>query len=46
MVDKLTDQHVNEIRAVFSLFDTEKNDNLITKDEMIRFLSVVGVYPS
>eukprot|EP00356_Strombidium_inclinatum_P002464 CAMPEP_0170479432 /NCGR_PEP_ID=MMETSP0208-20121228/674_1 /TAXON_ID=197538 /ORGANISM="Strombidium inclinatum, Strain S3" /LENGTH=84 /DNA_ID=CAMNT_0010751825 /DNA_START=12 /DNA_END=266 /DNA_ORIENTATION=- len=46
MIDKLTDAHVQEIKAVFQLFDCEENDNNITKDEMSKFLGHLGVTPS
>ena len=43
MVDKLTDEHVREIRYVFNLFDSEKNDGNITKVEMVAFLKKLGI---
>ena len=47
MVDKLTDQHVHEIKAVFNLFDKQVEfDSDITKPEMIKFFNKLGVYPS
>ena len=47
MVDQLTDENVNEIRTVFKLFDRqEKNNQEITKHEMVMFLNKLGVMPS
>ena len=46
MVDKLTDANVQEIKAVFQLFDSEVNDGNITKPEMLRFMNQIGVSPS
>ena len=43
MVDKLTDDHVREIRYVFNLFDSEVNDGNITKTEMVAFLKKMGI---
>ena len=46
MVDKLTDDNVNEIRTVFDLFDCQDKDGSLTKDEMKKFLANIGVFPS
>ena len=43
MVDKLTDEHVREIRYVFNLFDSEQNDGNLTKSEMVGFLKKLGI---
>ena len=43
MVDKLTDEHVREIRYVFNLFDAEENDGNLTKSEMVGFLKKLGI---
>ena len=43
MVEKLTDDHVREIRYVFGLFDCEENDGNLTKSEMIAFLKKLGI---
>ena len=46
MVDKITDDHVNEIRTIFDLFDCNLKDGNLTKDEMKKFLATLGVFPS
>ena len=45
-MENLRDQHIIELRAIFDLFDTDKHDGHITKEEMQRFLNQIGIYPS
>ena len=47
MADKLTDDHVNEIRTIFEFFDTSGTaDGSISPEEMKNFLNRMGLYPS
>ena len=46
MVDRLTDANVQEIRYVFSLFDSDDNNGNVVKGEMKKFLENLGIFLS
>ena len=46
MVENLKDHHVHELKAIYNLFDCEKQDGLLTKSEMLNMLNRLGVEPS